>query len=424
MKLKQLHQLFLSSNGICTDTRQIKSNQIFVALKGDNFNGNNYADEALKKGALKAIVDEDFKDMTNKIKTKDTLKTLQDLASFHRDFLQIPIIGITGSNGKTTTKRLIHTVLEQKFNVKSTEGNLNNHIGVPLSLLKLNENTEIGIIEMGANHQKEIAFLSEIAKPDFGYITNFGKAHLEGFGGVEGVIKGKSELYDFLNKHQKLAFVNADDKKQMQKLIDSKKYSFGEAKHADLNIYFKSANPFVELEFEGITIKSKLIGEYNFRNIAASVGIGYYFDVPSLKIKEAIQNFEAKDNRSQIKVTSHNTLISDAYNANPTSMEVALKSFDNYESDNKVAILGDMYELGKDKFKEHQQIAELAKNLNIEKVLFCGEIFNEALNSDEFTVYKNFEELKQYLEKHPIKKAHILIKASRGMALERLYELL
>ncbi len=424
MKLKQLHQLFLSSNGICSDTRQIKPNQIFVALKGDNFNGNNYAEEALKKGALKAIVDEDFEDMSSKIKVDNALKTLQDLASFHREFLQIPIIGITGSNGKTTTKRLIHYVLEQKFNIKSTEGNLNNHIGVPLSLLKLNENTEIGVIEMGANHQKEIAFLSEIAKPDFGYITNFGKAHLEGFGGIEGVIKGKSELYDFLNKHQKLAFVNADDKKQMQKLKDSKKYSFGEAEHADLNIYFKSANPFVELEFEGVNIKSKLIGEYNFKNIAAAVGIGYYFDVPTLKIKEAIQNFEAKDNRSQIKITSHNTIILDAYNANPTSMQAALQSFDVYNSDYKVAILGDMYELGNDKIKEHQYIANLSQSLKFDKVIFCGDIFNEALSSDEFNVYKSFEDLKAHLQNRPIKKAHVLIKASRGMALERLYEFL
>ncbi|MGX1024850.1 UDP-N-acetylmuramoyl-tripeptide--D-alanyl-D-alanine ligase [Psychroflexus sp. MBR-150] len=424
MNLKQLHQLYLSSNGICTDTRQIKPKEIFVALKGHNFNGNKYADEALEKGALKAIVDEDFKDMTHKIKVSNSLKTLQDLASFHRDFLQIPIIGITGSNGKTTTKRLIHAVLEQKFNVQSTEGNLNNHIGVPLSLLKLNENTEIGIIEMGANHQKEIAFLSKIAKPDFGYITNFGKAHLEGFGGVEGVIKGKSELYDFLNKHQKLAFVNADDKKQMMKLRNAKIYSFGEAKHADLNIYFKSANPFVELEFEGVSVKSKLIGEYNFKNIAAAVGIGYYFDVPVLKIKSAIQNFEAKDNRSQIKITSYNTLISDAYNANPSSMEVALKSFDAYQSDYKVAILGDMFELGKNQLEEHQHIAKLATDLNIDRVIFCGEIFNEALDSDKFEVFKNFDNLKQNLQKHPIKKAHILIKASRGMALERLHDIL
>lgn len=424
MSIKQIHKLFLNCNGICTDTRVLKQKQIFFALKGDNFNGNHYADEALRKGASIAVVDEDFDDMTGKIKVEDSLKTLQELATFHRDFLEVPIIAITGSNGKTTTKRLIHAVLEKKFNIKSTDGNLNNHIGVPLSLLKLNQKTEIGIIEMGANHQKEIAFLSEITKPDFGYITNFGKAHLDGFGGVKGVIKGKSELYGYLKKHKKIAFVNADDNKQMQKLRESKKYSFGETKNADLNVFFKTANPFVELEFEGIIIKSKLIGEYNFRNIAAAVGIGYYFDVAPLKIKEAIQNFEAKDNRSQIKITSDNTLISDAYNANPTSMEAALKSFDAYKSDSKIAVLGDMYELGADKIEEHQKIAELANRLDINQVYFCGDIFNDALDQKEFKVFKSFEALREYLQNHPIKKAHVLIKASRGMALERLHEIL
>lgn len=424
MDIKKLHKLFLDSDGICTDTRKIKRKQLFFALKGENFNGNHYADEALKKGALKAIVDEKQDKMSGKIKVSNTLKTLQHLATFHRDFLELPVLAITGSNGKTTTKRLIHAVLEQKFNVKSTEGNLNNHIGVPLSLLQLDQKIEIGVIEMGANHQKEIAFLSEITKPDFGYITNFGKAHLEGFGGVEGVIKGKSELYDFLKAHKKIAFVNVDDNKQMQKLKDSKKFSFGESQHADLNIYFKSAEPFVDLEFEGITIKSKLIGEYNFRNIAAAIGIGYYFDVPVLKIKDAIQNFEAKDNRSQIKITSNNTLISDAYNANPTSMEAALMSFDTYQSDYKVAILGDMYELGEDEIEEHQKIAELTNRLDIDEVYFCGEIFKKSINPNEYNVYNSFEALKDNLNHHPIKKAHILIKASRGMALERLHEIL
>jgi len=424
MELKQLHKLFLNSEGVCTDTRKIKPKQLFIALKGDNFNGNKYANEALEKGALKAIVDENQVDMSDKIKVKNGLKTLQKLASYHREFLQIPIIGITGSNGKTTTKRLIHAVLEQKFNVRSTKGNLNNHIGVPLSLLEFDKKTEIGIIEMGANHQKEIAFLSEIAKPDFGYITNFGKAHLEGFGGVEGVIKGKSELYDYLKKNNNLAFVNADDDKQMQKLKNNKKYSFGENKNADLNIYFKNASPFVELEYEKTHIKSKLIGEYNFRNIAAAVGIGHYFDVPLIKIKQAIQNFEAEDNRSQIKITEKNTLISDAYNANPTSMEAALVSFSNYQSNFKVAILGDMYELGHDKLKEHQDIAKLAEKLQINDIYYCGEIFYQALDPTRYKTFESFEHIKEHFIKNPIKNADILIKASRGMALERLYNIL
>lgn len=424
MTTKKLHSLFLNSSGVSTDTRKIKKNQIYFALKGDNFDGNNYADEALEKGALKAVINKQQENMKNKILVKDVLKSLQNLATYHREYLELPIIAITGSNGKTTTKRLVDEVLSHKFNVKSTRGNLNNHIGVPLSLLELDHKTEIGIIEMGANHQKEIEFLSNLTKPDFGYITNFGKAHLEGFGGIKGVIKGKSELYDHLKLHNKVAFVNADDTKQMQKLKNTKKYSFGEAEQADLNIYFKKAEPVVELEFQGIDIKSKLIGSYNFRNIAAAVGIGTYFGVDALDIKSAIQKFEAKDNRSQVKITAHNTLISDAYNANPTSMEAALRSFDHQEADIKVAILGDMYELGDDKIKEHQAVANLAKKLSLDSVLFCGEIFSKALENSDLKTFKNFNTLKKHLKNNPIKNAHILIKASRGMALERLHDVL
>lgn len=424
MTTKKLHSLFLNSSGLSTDTRKIKKNQIYFALKGDNFDGNNYADEALEKGALKAVINKQQENMKNKILVKDVLKSLQNLATYHREYLELPIIAITGSNGKTTTKRLVDEVLSQKFNVRSTRGNLNNHIGVPLSLLELDHKTEIGIIEMGANHQKEIEFLSNLTKPDFGYITNFGKAHLEGFGGIKGVIKGKSELYDHLKLHNKVAFVNADDTKQMQKLKNTKKYSFGEAEQADLNIYFKKAEPVVELEFQGIDIKSKLIGSYNFRNIAAAVGIGTYFGVDALDIKSAIQKFEAKDNRSQVKITAHNTLISDAYNANPTSMEAALRSFDHQEADIKVAILGDMYELGDDKIKEHQAVANLAKKLSLDSVLFCGEIFSKALYNSDLKTFKNFNTLKKHLKNNPIKNAHILIKASRGMALERLHDVL
>lgn len=424
MTTKKLHSLFLNSSGVSTDTRKIKKNKIYFALKGDNFDGNNYADEALEKGALKAVINKQQENMKNKILVKDVLKSLQNLATYHREYLELPIIAITGSNGKTTTKRLVDEVLSQKFNIRSTRGNLNNHIGVPLSLLELDHKTEIGIIEMGANHQKEIEFLSNLTKPDFGYITNFGKAHLEGFGGIKGVIKGKSELYDHLKLHNKVAFVNADDTKQIQKLKNTKKYSFGEAEQADLNIYFKKAEPVVELEFQGIDIKSKLIGSYNFRNIAAAVGIGTYFGVDALDIKSAIQKFEAKDNRSQVKITAHNTLISDAYNANPTSMEAALRSFDHQEADIKVAILGDMYELGDDKIKEHQAVANLAKKLSLDSVLFCGEIFSKALYNSDLKTFKNFNTLKKHLKNNPIKNAHILIKASRGMALERLHDVL
>lgn len=424
MKLKQLHKLFLKSKGVNIDTRKIKPQEVFFALRGDNFNGNIYADEALNKGAICAIVDEEQEDMNNKILVENVLQTLQRLATLHREYLELPVIAITGSNGKTTTKRLVHEVLFKKFNVKSTNGNLNNHIGVPLSLLSFDAKTEIGIIEMGANHQKEIEELSKIAKPDFGFITNFGKAHLEGFGGIEGVIKGKSELYDYLQAHNKIAFVNADDEKQMQKLENTKRFSFGESEHADLNIYFKKASPFVEVEFEHINLKSKLIGAYNFRNIAAAIGMGYYFGVSNLDIKQAIQNFEATDNRSQIKITKYNTLISDAYNANPTSMKAALSSFNEFEAEKKVVILGDMFELGMDKIREHQNIATMANQLNDGNVLYCGKIFSEALKSKNYQTFLDFDSLNNYLKQNPIRNAHILIKASRGMALERLHDVL
>jgi len=425
MEIKDLHQLFLKSEGVSTDTRKLKKGELFFALTGENFNGNAYAEQALELGAKHAIIDQ--KDYANEhtILVKNVLKTLQELATYHREFLRIPVLAITGSNGKTTTKELIHLVLSQKFNVVSTQGNLNNHIGVPLSLLSLQENTEIGVIEMGANHQKEIEFLSNLVKPDFGYITNFGKAHLEGFGGVEGVIKGKSELYDHLRAHKKIAFVNADDKKQLEKLANAKYYSFGESKDANLNVNFLGAEPFVKLEFLGIEIQSKLIGEYNFRNIAAAVGIGYYFGVSNVKIKEAIQNYKSKNNRSQIKQTINNTLILDAYNANPTSMKAALDSFKVYHAETKVVILGDMYELGEDEFMEHQRIAEHLKDLNFHEVYLCGSIFKKSLeNQDDFAVFEKFEDLKDFLAEKKLKDCTILIKASRGMALERLASVL
>jgi len=425
MDIKDLHQLYLKCEGVSTDTRKIEKGQMFFALTGENFNGNAYAKDALDTGASYAIIDQKKYASEKTILVKNVLKTLQDLATYHREFLRIPILAITGSNGKTTTKALIHEVLSRKFNVVSTKGNLNNHIGVPLSLLSLKETTEIGVIEMGANHQKEIEFLSNLVKPDFGYITNFGKAHLEGFGGIEGVIKGKSELYDHLKAHNKIAFVNVDDKKQMKKLIDAKRFSFGEREDANLNVKYLGSAPFVELEFLSIEVKSKLIGEYNFRNIAAAIGIGYYFGVSNVKIKEAIQSYKPKNNRSQIKQTADNTLILDAYNANPTSMKAALDSFKAYNAESKVVILGDMYELGKDQIKEHQNMAEHLSKLSFQEVYLCGRIFKKALKKDNsFEVFEKFEALENVLKEKKLKDCTILIKASRGMALERLVSVL
>ena len=346
MKIEQLHSLFLECGSVSTDTRKIKNNDMFFALKGENFNGNTYAKKALEAGARYSIIDEvEYKTSDKTILVDNVLETLQALATFHRLYLKIPILALTGSNGKTTTKELINSVLTQNFKTTATVGNLNNHIGVPLTLLSMNQNTEIGIVEMGANHQKEIEFLCNIAKPDFGYITNFGKAHLEGFGSVEGVIKGKSEMYDFLIANNKTIFVNSNDSIQVDKTESATRFTFGN-NNSDANIRFKDAQPFVISLFKAEEIKSQLIGDYNFNNIAAAIAIGQYFKVAITDIKKAIEGYTPTNNRSQIIEKDSNKIILDAYNANPTSMHAALLNFEKQKG-NKIAVLGDMFELNK-----------------------------------------------------------------------------
>ena len=327
-ELSQLHQLFLESTGICTDTRKLKKGNLYLALKGDNFNGNNFAVKALELGANYSIVDEEPEEQNDHIiKVEDGLDTLQKLAAYHRKYLNLPILSITGSNGKTTTKELIREVLSKKYKTVSTQGNLNNHIGVPLTLLSMNKETEFGIVEMGANHQGEIASLCKIAQPDYGYITNFGKAHLEGFGGVEGVIKGKSELYNYLIKNNKTIFINYDDKIQVEKSNGTDIISFSEGKNATHQITFLKANPFVKINTEDTQINSQLIGTYNAKNIAAAICIGKYFKIPAKAIKEAIESYQPTNNRSQIINQNSNQIILDAYNANPTSMKATQNYF-------------------------------------------------------------------------------------------------
>jgi UDP-N-acetylmuramoyl-tripeptide--D-alanyl-D-alanine ligase len=416
MKTATLYNLYQQHFLVDTDTRNIRKNTIFFALKGDNFNGNTFAEQALKLGASYAVVDEkEFQTNDRILLVADVLKALQELANFHRKQLHIPIIGLTGSNGKTTTKELIHVVLSKKFNTIATKGNLNNHIGVPLTLLSMTNKTELGIVEMGANHQKEIEFLCTICEPDFGYITNFGKAHLEGFGGVEGVIKGKSELYTFLKANQKTAFVNADDAIQVEKTKEIKSVSF-----TTETIQFLEVNPFVKLSYGNTTIQSNLIGKYNFTNIAAAIAMGTYFKISETAIKEAIESYIPANNRSQILTTKYNTIILDAYNANPSSMQVALENFDTLKAPSKVVILGDMFELGKESEHEHQAIVDLATAFNFDETYFVGENFNIAkTNKPQFKTYQVFED---FLKKNPLKNHSILIKGSRGMRLERILE--
>lgn len=422
MELAELYQIFLQYSTPCTDTRKIEDGCIYFALKGPNFNGNKFAEEALAKGAAFAVIDEkEYHTSDKTILVNDVLATLQELGTYHRKKCSAKVISLTGSNGKTTTKELIYTVLSQTHRTIATQGNLNNHIGVPLTLLSIKKDTEIAIIEMGANHQKEIAFLSSLSQPDFGYITNFGKAHLEGFGGVEGVIKGKSELYDYLLANNRHAFLNADDPIQKEKLSGYiKKIGFSENDHEYYNIRLLEANPFIKLQFEDITISTQLIGAYNFTNCAAAVLMGKYFNVPASKIKEAIEEYAPENNRSQLIEKNGQHIVLDAYNANPTSMKAALESFNKTEADEKILFLGDMFELGESAEIEHQAIADLIKVLGFKNVHLIGENFFKTTTG--FEKYKSFEALKQHLEKVVIPKSSILIKGSRGMALERILE--
>jgi len=424
MDLAQLHQLFLQHPTVSTDTRKIGKNSIFFALKGPNFNGNAFAQDALNKGAAYAVIDEvDYHNGDRTILVSDVLKTLQQLGTYHRDYSKFQVISLTGSNGKTPTKELIYTVLSKKFKTIATQGNLNNHIGVPLTLLTILEDTEMAIIEMGANHQKEIAFLSDLSKPDFGYITNFGKAHLEGFGGVEGVIKGKSELYDHLMAKGCPIFLNGDDPIQKEKLNSYiKKIGFSQEDHQYYNIEFLGANPFVEIAFENVNIKTQLTGAYNFPNCAIAILMGKYFNIAPNTIKDALETYVPNNNRSQILEKGGHQIILDAYNANPTSMKAALESFVKMDGDEKFAFLGDMFELGEEAETEHQNTADLAADLGLENVILVGQNFSRV--QTHFEKFDSFESLKATFDFSALSIGILLIKGSRGMAMERILDLL
>ena len=425
MEIEQLHQRFLEHPQACTDTRKITAGCIFFALKGDTFNGNAYASDALLKGAAYAVVDEKEYAVSDRyLLVENALRALQELSSFHRDFCDAKVIALTGSNGKTTTKELINAVLSKKYRTVATQGNLNNHIGVPLTLLSIRKDTEIAMVEMGANHQKEIEFLCGIARPDFGYITNFGKAHLEGFGGEQGVIKGKSELYTYLKENGKSIFMNADDPVQFEKLSGHvKKFGFSTEKKEYYRISLVGADPFVKIKVEGRTIASQLIGSYNFTNCAAAILMGKYFNVPLEDIQQAIEGYTPKNNRSQILNKNGHKIILDAYNANPTSMTAALENFKMMADHPKIAFLGDMFELGKAAATEHQAIADLASQLKFEDVYLIGKNFYK--RNTGLKKFDSFETASAYLKENPIdKKSTVLIKGSRGMALERILELL
>lgn len=399
---------------------------MFFALKGENFNGNEFAAEALANGARYAVID-DKRYAENKeeyIVVKDVLETLQKLALFHRNYLALPILAITGSNGKTTTKELLHAVLSRKFRTIATKGNLNNHIGVPLTLLSMDDQTEFGIVEMGANHPKEIEFLCSISNPDYGYITNFGKAHLEGFGSLEGVIKAKTELYKSLQERHKLIFLNLDDEVQKKHHNYKHTFTFGESRLADVKMNYQSGLPYAQLHYNQTDFKSKLPGSYNIRNMAAALCIGLYFKVEFSEIQNAIESYSPENNRSQLIDSGSNTIIMDAYNANPTSMHVALQNFrDLKTSKQKIVILGDMFELGSTAATEHQVIANFIENSNFNETYLLGDYFKNTKTSSDFIFkFKSIENLKEHLRESDFQNCYFLIKGSRGMALERVLE--
>ena len=427
MDINFIHSLFLKCDGVSIDTRAFQKNSFFIAIKGENFDANTFAKEAFEKGASYVLIDnKDYFIDHRTVLVENSLVALQELAKFHRQYLKLPIIALTGSNGKTTTKELINVVLAKKYKVKATVGNLNNHIGVPLTLLSFDTETEIGIVEMGANHKKEIEFLCELATPDYGYITNFGKAHLEGFGGIEGVIEGKSEMYKYLSEKNKIAFINLEDPIQIikSKVLDF--YSFGiNRENADVNISGIKANPFVEIGYSDIVIKTHLIGLYNANNVNAALTIGKYFKVEDLAIKEALESYIPENNRSQLLLKDTNQIILDAYNANPSSMAVAIENFLQLGDVNKIMILGDMFELGEESSKEHKAIVSLLLNEKDIRCFFIGVDFSEnQINVNNFHFYKTFEEFSNYLNEIKIDNSSILIKGSRGMALERTLDFL
>ena len=419
MLSSELYNYFKESSSVSTDTRLINKGSIFFALKGENFDGNKFAEEAIKNGASYAVIDDQSLNNPKFIKVKNVLKSLQDLSKFHRSkLLKTKIIALTGSNGKTTTKELISEVLKKKYKIISTIGNLNNHIGVPLTLLRIKQNTEIAIVEMGANHLNEIKLLTDLINPDFGLITNFGKAHLEGFGSIEGVIKGKSELYDFLIKNDKKAFINNDD--YIQNQFIGNKISF--SKEDKSNYIFKEVKDtnYAGLNYNDFIVDSKLTGNYNYHNIAFATSIGLYFNISIEKIKEAISNYIPSNNRSQIIKKNNKLIILDAYNANPTSMISAINSLIKKQG-NKSVILGDMFELGNQSEKEHHDLIDFCVKNNFENIFLIGNEFFK--QKDKFEIpffYKTKDELNKHIKKFPITSKYILIKGSRVMRMENL----
>lgn len=421
MNTADLYKYYDDSNGVSIDSRSIRQGEVFFAIKGPNFDGHKYLDAAFKNGARYAVIDDpQYLDNPNILLVQDTIQALQNLAKYHRCMLTIPVIGITGSNGKTTTKELMASVLSTKFSVFATKGNLNNHLGVPLSVLSICDKHEIAIIEMGANHIGEIKFLSEIAMPDLGLITNVGKAHLEGFGNLEGVRKGKTELFEYLDKTNGTIFLNADDQLLLKSIPETDKIiRYSKSKAQPTADY-----PFVEFLYNSVSIHSNLSGVYNTINIVAALTIGEYFGVDADELKRGINEYIPENNRSQIKETDKNVLIMDAYNANPSSMVESIKNFNAHPATKKTLILGHMLELGESSKVEHSNLVSFISSFDWENVFLVGSEFLDLDHLSTFNVYKDTKELSRELIELDLRDNTILLKGSRGIALEKCTEYL
>lgn len=423
MNIPQIYEVFKKSTGISTDTRNINKGQIFLALKGASFDGNQYADYALDQGASHVIVDDPkvVKD-ERYILVMDALHTLQKLANYHRNQFDIPVFSLTGTNGKTTTKELIVAVLEQKYKVSSTKGNFNNHIGVPLTLLDIDETAEIAVVEMGANKVGDIRELCSMGNPTVGLITNVGQAHLEGFGSFEGVVKTKTEIYDFLINNDKPLFYNDQEEILKENAQRSKKAIAFQSEDNKWEVDLKDQEG-VTVQRGDVSIKTQLTGSYNAQNIAAAIALGEYFDVPMESIKKGLEGYVPTNNRSQVMKKGSNLLILDAYNANPTSMKAAIENLAT-KSGNKLAVLGDMFELGQYSEDAHKAVIDQLKKEGISAYL-VGEEFSKKKDTDQSQSYfKTTEDLKVFLEDNKIENATVLVKGSRGIALEKVLEVL
>ena len=433
MQTEQLYALYLKHSSICTDSRNPVQNSLFFALSGPSFNGNAFAEAALNAGCAYAVIDDiEYQKDDRFILVENTLKALQNLSRHHRRQLKTNVIAITGSNGKTTSKELLNAVLSRRFKTIATIGNLNNHIGVPLTLLSIPVDAEFAVVEMGASHQGDIQELVEIAEPDFGLITNIGKAHLEGMGGIEGVIKTKTELYDFLRREQKKVFINSMHSVFIEKSKGIDTISFGEHENDHFHGLFIAADPCVKFKWKArkddrpwtqITeLCTKLIGKYNYENLLAAAAVGSYFGVEESDINLALSNYTPENNRSQVIQTENFHLIMDAYNANPTSMAAALENFSHLNAHPKIVILGQMNELGESGPEEHQKITELAASLGFDKLIFVGEPYKTFIHAQNMVYFKDTDSLLTRVKELIPEGAQVLIKGSRSNRLERLKE--